>query len=281
VGSTFSFRLPLRPVAGPSARPERWIAEEFVSRDAPPALDQALLEQRVIVCDETQELQPLFRRYDDQVEFVATLDLEGVRRSLSAAPALAVVINAVDQDRLAKAVGEASERLPDLPIIGCAFPTTAGRAEHAGVLSYLLKPIRPGDLESALSSLPDIQRILIADDDEDTIWLVRRMLSVSRPKTEVLSASSGAGAIEMLREHKPDCLLLDVVMPDMDGWQVLEEMAADEALRGIQTVMVSAQDPQDEPLSSRMVVGTMGRGLSVGRVLSCSRALARELMRPS
>ena len=97
---------------------------------------------------------------------------------------------------------------------------------------------------------------------------------------EVLSATSGSQAIAAMRSRRPDLVLLDIMMPDMDGWRVLEEKELDGALSDISVIIVSAQDPADEPLSSRLILGSMGKGLSVSKLLRCSRALSSLLLSP-
>ena len=84
----------------------------------------------------------------------------------------------------------------------------------------------------------------------------------------------------MLETEPPDLMLLDILMPDMSGWQVLELKDQDGDLRDIPVLLVSAQDPQEGPVVSGVVVVTMGKGLSVGKLLRCSQALPAILMEP-
>jgi CheY-like chemotaxis protein len=58
---------------------------------------------------------------------------------------------------------------------------------------------------------------------------------------EVIEASDGEEGLRRLREERPDVVLLDVMMPRMDGWQVLEAAKADESLRDIPIVMLTAK----------------------------------------
>ncbi|MGQ9684008.1 MAG: sensor histidine kinase, partial [Anaerolineae bacterium] len=76
-GSTFHFRLPVTPPAGPVARPERWLAEGWVwtertRRSTPPTLPP---RPRLLVCDDGGALEPLLGRYGDEAELVAVADL--------------------------------------------------------------------------------------------------------------------------------------------------------------------------------------------------------------
>lgn len=61
-------------------------------------------------------------------------------------------------------------------------------------------------------------KILVVDDDENTLWLLATLLT--HHGFEVVKAASAAEALQSLRDQGPDLVLLDVMMPDMDGWEV-------------------------------------------------------------
>ena len=282
VGSKFSFKLPLFPLIGPSAPPQRWITEGWVKRSVAPQLPIARLDQRMILCDETGELYPVFSRYADRVEFVDIRDIAQVPEALQQSAAQAVVINTRSPDELCPLIMQASERMPDMPIIGCSLPPKTAHAAVAGAMGYLLKPIKRVDLEEALGAVDrSVKRVLVVDDEEDALWLLARMLRACDSTLEITTASSGAQALAELRGSRPpDLMLLDILMPDMDGWQVLAVKAQDVAIRDIPVTIISAQDPQDRPMSSEFVAATMGGGLSISKLLRCSRALSALLLQP-
>jgi putative two-component system response regulator len=70
---------------------------------------------------------------------------------------------------------------------------------------------------------------------------------------EVLEASNGRQALELARKERPDLLLLDVMMPELDGWSVARELAADEQTREIPIVFLTARaDPADRRLGEQL-----------------------------
>jgi len=75
-------------------------------------------------------------------------------------------------------------------------------------------------------------------------------------------------------------VLLDIALPDMEGWQVLQRKNHEPALRDIPTIVVSARDPRRQPAESSMIFATLGKGLSISQVLRCSRALPALLLQP-
>jgi DNA-binding response OmpR family regulator len=88
-------------------------------------------------------------------------------------------------------------------------------------------------------------RILVVDDETAIRVLVRMNLVLAG--MEVLEAKDGAEALETARRERPDLVLLDVMMPDVDGFEVARELARDEATRDIPVVFLTARaDRVDE-----------------------------------
>jgi len=82
--------------------------------------------------------------------------------------------------------------------------------------------------------------VLIVDDEPDILLFVR--VNMELDGHEVVTASDGEGALAAVHEHRPDVVVLDVMMPKLDGWQVLERLKTDEdaAIRTIPVVMLTA-----------------------------------------
>ena len=83
-------------------------------------------------------------------------------------------------------------------------------------------------------------RILVVDDEPDERFLLRRMLE--REGYEVLDASDGAGALAIVRESLPDLVLTDMMMPVMDGAELIRRLRGDPATAGI-PILASTGDP--------------------------------------
>jgi CheY-like chemotaxis protein len=89
----------------------------------------------------------------------------------------------------------------------------------------------------------------------------------------VLTASNGQQALRMLGEHHPDLLLLDLIMPGMDGFQLLAAKRDDSALRDIPVIVISARDPAGHPIVTSALAATRGGGLSVPQLLASIEGL--------
>jgi two-component system, OmpR family, response regulator VicR len=81
--------------------------------------------------------------------------------------------------------------------------------------------------------------ILCIEDEQEMIDLIRLILS--RRGFEVLGANSGEEGLKVIREKHPDLILLDLMMPEMDGWEVYQQMKADEETRDIPVIVVTAK----------------------------------------
>ena len=87
--------------------------------------------------------------------------------------------------------------------------------------------------------MADRRRVLVVDDEPDVLLLCR--VNLEFEGYEVMEAADGVEAMSRVRERRPDVILLDVMMPRMDGWQVLTELKSDERLRDIPVVMLTAK----------------------------------------
>jgi DNA-binding response OmpR family regulator len=77
------------------------------------------------------------------------------------------------------------------------------------------------------------------EDEPEMIDLMRLILG--RRGFEVKGANGGAEGLKMIRESAPDLILLDLMMPDMDGWEVYQQLKADEKTRNIPVIVVTAK----------------------------------------
>lgn len=91
--------------------------------------------------------------------------------------------------------------------------------------------------EAPAADQDGLARVLVIDDDASSLELSKRILA--KRGYSVLTASSGADGIKLAREQHPDIIVLDVIMPEMDGWQVLEKLRAIPATANIPIIMQS------------------------------------------
>ena len=86
--------------------------------------------------------------------------------------------------------------------------------------------------------------VLVADDDEDILLLVTTRLR--RDGFDIISARSGGEALALVRERRPALAVLDIGMPGLDGVQVLEQIRADDDLRAMLVVLLTAKAQESD-----------------------------------
>ncbi|GAB6984247.1 response regulator [Nocardioides pyridinolyticus] len=105
--------------------------------------------------------------------------------------------------------------------------------------------------------------VLIVDDD-DSVREVTKMALELVAKWHVLAANGGAAAVDLAREHQPDAVLLDLMMPVMDGRATFQALRADERTRDIPVILLTAklQVGENQAWDDMAVVGVISKPFS-------------------
>jgi two-component system response regulator VicR len=85
----------------------------------------------------------------------------------------------------------------------------------------------------------ELRKVVCVEDEPEMIDLIRLILN--RKGFEVIGANGGKEGLEVIRTVKPDLVLLDLMMPEMDGWQVYQQLKADETTANIPVIVVTAK----------------------------------------
>jgi CheY-like chemotaxis protein len=93
-----------------------------------------------------------------------------------------------------------------------------------------------------------VSKILVVDDNERVLQIVSRMLG--QEGYEIIVADSGKKCLEILKNEKPDLILMDVMMPEMDGWKVVKEIKKDEANKDIIISMLTIKSTEQARVKS-------------------------------
>ncbi|MDX1521439.1 MAG: pyridoxal-phosphate dependent enzyme [Anaerolineae bacterium] len=195
-----------------------------------------------------------FVKVDDEASFKAMRDMaqfEGLSMEPAAAVACAGAIKMIEQQLIDK--GETVV----INASGHTFPIEKQILERRIIKHHtrlkvlekdVIEDVKPTNstlktegLLTALERLDDrVHRIAIIEDESDARTLLRRILEYRRYTVD--EAPNGTAGIQLLRTYKPDLVLLDLMMPEMDGFDVIDEMEADEALRDIPVIVITAKD---------------------------------------
>ncbi len=279
-GANFIFTLPIDPPLPLDRGALRW--QNPYQPDERPHHHRRLpggeLKPRVEVVEEGNQMQRLFHRYYEGVEVITARNVENAMKELVAVPAQALVINAVGVDETIQELKKAGQLPYGVPTMVFSMPEMGEGFNRLGVVDYLVKPISRKTLLGAIDHLEcKVKTILVVDDEPDALQLFRRILTNAKRGFRVLRASDGKQALEILQTQTPDLILLDLVMPEMDGFQLLAIKDADENLRQIPVMLISARDPSGHPIVSNSLTVTCRDGISMQQLLASIDALSAIL----
>ena len=129
-----------------------------------------------------------------------------------------------------------------IPVILITHVDDAHKGYALGADAYCLKPVGRAKLLEVLTQVtaPEtVRRILIVDDEEISRYVVRQQLA--RPGHVISEAQSGAEGLERARSERPDLICLDLMMPDLSGFEVLAALRQDPITRDTPVIVVTSQ----------------------------------------
>ncbi len=138
---------------------------------------------------------------------------------------------------------KADPELADIPVVMLTIVDNKNLGYALGAADYLTKPIQRDRLLAVLTKYcPPSQpaTVLVVEDDVETQEVIRRLLE--KAGIQVMVAENGRVALERLAEGQPGLILLDLMMPEMDGFQFVDHVRQHEAWRAIPIVVVTAKD---------------------------------------
>jgi signal transduction histidine kinase/CheY-like chemotaxis protein len=275
-GTTFSFSLPLQDTTQVYPAVGRWFSPHLPyterARWPSPAIPKD--RPRLIVIESGNTLCRLLKRYLQGIEIIVAATLEEAIREVGRVPAQALVVNDTFNHDRVQSLRQVADVPFGLPVIVCSVPGSQESAEALGVAAYLVKPIARESLLAALAGLKLIHKtILLVDDEQDALRLFRRMLVSAQEGYRVLRATNGRQALAILRQQPVDVLLMDLIMPEMDGFQLLAEKNDDPQLAHIPVIIISARDPEGQPIVSRSLTVMRSGGISVRHLIASLQAL--------
>lgn len=278
-GSTFTFRLPVAPPPEPLAPATRWVYEDWSRRTSSPLVEAPRLADRAVLLDSSGQLESALSRYADDLELVTIADVADAEDEFQARAARTVIVGSQALDELLSRLEALRARTRGAPLFGLLLSHGEQPALAERSLAYITKPVSSEDLRQALAQLAVApRRILIVDDEPDARRvLATRLRGIYHP-LEVREAGSAREALAQAADWQPDLILLDLVMPETDGWAVMAEIGARADLRAVPVVLISGRDRYQEPLSASLFLATTQDGIPFGKLVECYRAVSEVLL---
>jgi PAS domain S-box-containing protein len=239
-GSRFTARIPA------AAAPDG--LEDRVAKAPPAAFRVSETSPRVLVIDDEETVRDLMRRFltREGFEVVTARDgAEGITLAQELRPALItldVLMPGLDGWSVLEQL-KADPELIDIPVVMLTILDDKNRGYALGAAEFLTKPIDRDRLQAILlqhCGRKEGRRALVVEDDADTRAWIARFLGDEG--WTVCAVENGRQALEHLVEAAPDIILLDLIMPEMDGFEFLEELHRSESWRRLPVVVVTAKD---------------------------------------
>jgi GAF domain-containing protein/CheY-like chemotaxis protein/anti-sigma regulatory factor (Ser/Thr protein kinase) len=247
-GSTFTIRLPRMAQSDETlatgargqarAQPSRPIAEEAQ-------------EPLILVVDDDATVRELVERHLERAGFAVVTARGGqeglrlVRELRPAAVTLDIMMPDLDGWTVLAAI-KGDPALASTPVVLMSIVDQKNRGYALGAADYLIKPVDRTKLVGTLSSIcgSAAGRVLLVDDDEVVRRSVRQALEPIG--WQVTEAENGQVAVDSLTATRPDVIILDLMMPKMDGFEFMDELRLRPDWRDIPVVVITAKDLTDE-----------------------------------
>jgi PAS domain S-box-containing protein len=139
---------------------------------------------------------------------------------------------------------KSSPETRDVPVIICSIVEDEDKGFSLGAADYLVKPILEEDLLNALDRLNgdgSIREVLVIDDDPNDLRLLGKMIS-EQGKYRAVLAEGGPAGWSTISSKPPHAIVLDLFMPELDGFTILERMRQDKKLRDIPVIVITGAD---------------------------------------
>ncbi|MFC1773524.1 response regulator [Pseudomonadota bacterium] len=251
VGSTFTIRLPANlPGAEVPSEAASQITNEGVHASGD--LDKVKPGNTILVIDDDAEASELIGRFLEKDGFTVVTALsgeEGLRLAHQLQPAaitLDVMMPDMDGWSVLRAL-KADPVLHTVPVVMLTMVDDKSKGYALGATDYLTKPVEHDRLHNTLARYQtpgESDSVLLVEDDVPTREMMVRTLE--KAGWQVSEAGNGREALDQLDRQKPNLILLDLMMPVMDGFDFLIEMRANAEWQDIPVIVLTAKDLTDE-----------------------------------
>ena len=269
VGSTFTLVVPL--YYGNQASEEAKSPEKTESRQKTPLRDPAIL-----VIDDHPHAVALLREILEEAGYqvlTASDGVQGLQMAQEHAP-LAITLDIMMPNKDGWQVLYAlknDHQTRDIPVILVTVVDQKALGYQLGATDYLIKPLNADDLLDSLSRIVSREqrsRLLVVDDDPNVHAMVSQLLEDSN--YQIQAVSDGAQAVVAAKTDPPDVILLDLLMPHMDGFGVIEELRQHPETSGIPIVILTAKSlstAEEKSLGERIYRVIQKQGLQGAALL--------------
>ncbi len=205
----------------------------------------------ILSIDDDSKVIDLYKRYlrSHGYRVVAITEPDNIIEKIKEIKPYAITLDIMMPQKDGWQVIQEIKNTPDtanIPVIICSIVEEKDRAYKLGAVDYLVKPILEDELVNAIHRLElplekDIYEILVIDDDPQVFQLIDIALR-NELQYHLAYANGGFAGLDYLNNHKPDAVILDLMMPDLNGFSILETMQGNPIQRDIPVIILTAAD---------------------------------------
>lgn len=212
--------------------------------EMPPAPE--FVRAPVLVLEDNQETAHIFESYLRNTEFQAILTTSIAQAEIWAArhaPKALLLDVYVNDDPCWDFLARVRARWPGVPCIATSVSDEAAAARKCGANGFLRKPVSRDALLEELrrqTAQTGTRKLLVVDDNEISRYILRDLLD--QPWLQIVEAPSAKEALARIHEEIPDGIILDLLMPDMSGFELLRRLRADEATERLPILIYTSKE---------------------------------------
>ncbi len=267
-GSKFSFALPLAREGEPYILGEAPFA--IPGKKLPEAKEMPLKpgQKRILVVDDDRMARSLLRAWLERegyavVEVSSGDDgIEEANKLMPEAVVLDILMPRKDGWQVLREL-KSTPRTREIPVVITSIVERKGYGFSLGAVDYFVKPV---DRQEFLERIAEVglqprEKVLVMDDNPADVRLVASILESEG--IAVLRAYGGEEGLRVAKEDRPALILLDILMPDLSGFEVIEKLRADEETRNIPIIVLTVKDLSAEELKvlSRQTTAIMRKAI--------------------
>jgi CheY-like chemotaxis protein len=250
-GSTFFFTLPLNP-----------------PKPAEPVEEPLAEAKTVLAIDDDPKVISLYERYlkPHGFQVVAVNDPKLALARVKEVQPFAITLDVMMPDKDGWTVLHELKHDPitrNIPIVMCSILENQEKGFSMGAAGYLVKPFLQEEMINALNRLnPDgkIREVLVIDDDPADLRLVQKMLE-DQQNYLVTTAQGGKQGWDIIQSKRPDAIILDLFMPGLNGFEVLQNIRDNSELKHIPVIVLTGADltPEQHALLTEYGQGVLAK----------------------
>jgi CheY-like chemotaxis protein/signal transduction histidine kinase/HAMP domain-containing protein len=236
-GSTFRLNLPVK------FRKDAPVSEPVIFRTSTP---ETPVEKTILIVDDEQDILTMISDHlsRDYNIITTTSGKEAIKLARIHQP-FAITLDVIMPEMDGWEVLQQLRQIPDtrdIPVIIVSVSADKETGIALGAVGYVSKPINRNQLIAEINRIdgPSPYSILITDDNEIDRNEIAR--TVEQANMKAIIADSGKKCLNIIKEYLPDVLVLDLMMPEMDGFSVLNTIRSDPITRNLPVIVVTAKD---------------------------------------